>query len=147
MLGPRAPEQSTVDYEIALLQTEIKLQKQQLEISQEELDHAREHFRHLYEHTPIGYADLDATGVIVDVNDKLCEALGRQRSDLYGAPFATMLSELDAARILRLLHDTIPGTPLEVEVELLHADGNVVAARLEIVATEEPGFRIAIGPR
>ncbi|HEY5923790.1 MAG TPA: PAS domain-containing protein [Kofleriaceae bacterium] len=147
MLGPRAPEQSQVDYDIALLQMEIKLQQAQLVISQEELDHAREKFKHLYEHTPIGYATLDATGVIIDVNQKLCEALARERDDLYGAPFATLLGELDAARMLRLLHDTEPGTPVDVEVELVRSDGSVVPARLEIVSTDEGGFRIAIGPR
>lgn len=147
-LGPRPAQQSYVEYEIALLQKEIQFRREELAVSQDELEHARAKFRYLYEHTPLGFATLDATGVIVDVNQKLCEALGVDRGGLYGAPFATLLDTEDADALRRVLQAAAEGVLAELEVDLCRADGTPWPVLLELVHTDDDdGWRIAVTRR
>jgi PAS domain S-box-containing protein len=146
-IGPRASAQSYVEYEIALLQKEIQFRREELAVSQDELERARAKFRHLYEHTPLGFATLDANFEIIEVNQKLCQALGVDRAGLCGAPFATLLDAEDGAELRRVVQATAEGALAELEVDLVRADGTPWPVLLEMVRADDDGWRVAVTRR
>jgi PAS domain S-box-containing protein len=85
-------------HELRVQQVELELQCQELQRSQADAEESRDRYRELYETIPIGYATIDVTGKIHDVNPAGASLLGldpaREMKNLY-ACFAA--SEGDAA--------------------------------------------------
>lgn len=69
-------------HELQIQQAELEIQNEELRRTQEDLTNARNRYARLYHHAPVGYALLDADGVIRDVNKTFCQALNLSPSDV-----------------------------------------------------------------
>jgi PAS domain S-box-containing protein len=100
-------------HELRVHQLELELQCQELHCLQAEAEESRNRYRELYESIPIGYATIDVTGKIHDVNPAGASLLGldqtREMKNLY-ACFAD--GDGDAALLFfrRVLNDDAAGS-------------------------------------
>jgi PAS domain S-box-containing protein len=96
------------------------------------LRESEERFRLAMEHAPIGLALVALDGTWIDVNDALCDIVGRDREELLGLTFQdiTHPDDLDAdlAFAEQLLAGVIPR--YQMEKRYFHGDGYVVWANL-----------------
>ena len=81
----------------------------------------------LFEQTAAGIAELDLAGVLVRVNDRFCQIVGRDRSDIIGMN-SRVLVHPDDWKQNALLLDRLVRTedPLEIENRFLRPDGTVI---------------------
>ena len=74
-------------HELRVHQVELELQCEELHSLQAEAEESRNRYRELYESIPIGYATIDVTGKIHDVNPAGASLLGldptREMKNLY----------------------------------------------------------------
>ena len=93
-------------------------------------------FRAIFERTPIGVAQVClSTGLILDVNDKLCRIVGCSREGLIGRLMADFVKPEDWVIEQGLLKRMIAGEidSYELEKRYLRADGTIAWARVTAV--------------
>ncbi len=66
----------TLVHELRVHQIELELQCQELQRAHEEAEESRNRYRELYESIPLGYATIDASGNIYDLNPVGVSLLG-----------------------------------------------------------------------
>jgi two-component system cell cycle sensor histidine kinase/response regulator CckA len=125
--------------ELQVYQVELELQNEELRHTELELAASRDRYRSLYDHAPVGYVTLDAGGLIVDANLTLCKRLGCERAAVLGRPLSAFMSERHADALHLHLRAVLGGGGAPVlEVELTHASGAALPARLESTASDDP---------
>ena len=74
-------------------------------------------YRRLYDEAPVGYDEVDARGVIVNINRTECELLGYERAEMLGRPVEAFMVEAERAEagaaIAAMIRGEIPPGPAE----------------------------------
>ena len=79
-------------HELQVHTEEITVQNEQLLKAQADLEEARDRYADLFDFSPIGYATLDAHGVIRQINITATALFDKQRSFLVGLPMVTLIN-------------------------------------------------------
>jgi PAS domain S-box-containing protein len=79
-------------HELQVHHVELEMQNEDLRNARAEMEAALEKYTDLYDFAPVGYATLDADGVIRDINLTAARLLGRERSQLIGRSFGFFVS-------------------------------------------------------
>jgi PAS domain S-box-containing protein len=112
---------------------EEKLTAQNLELREDRhtLEKSRDRYADLYDLAPVGYIDVDETGIIRGINLTGAAMLGTERQDLLGLPFASFFTQenqdvyrdhlLECKRssegaINEMLLNTKKGVPTKVQI-------------------------------
>lgn len=74
---------------------ELEMQNQELQEIYQRLEESRDRYADLYDFAPIGYATLDDTGVIEEINLTGAQMFGIDRSRLIGMPFSLYIVKND----------------------------------------------------
>lgn len=144
-----APESvQTLVHELRVHQIELELQVQEVRRAQAETEESRNRYRELYESIPVGYATIDHTGHLHDVNPagsallKLPVESGRLPN------FYAFFADRDADRFTRFCRG-LPanGQPGICEITMRRSDGSSFVASLEglpVRSGEGAGDRLRI---
>jgi len=76
------------------------------------LQQSEEYYRVIFNQTPVGLISIDKDGVIVSVNDKLCEIMGSSKAELIGFDLLKYLKDQD---LLKAIRDAVSGIPSHFE--------------------------------
>src|SRR6266545_7466949 len=85
-------------HELQVHQIELELQCEQLQQSQRETEESRNSYRELYESIPIGYATIDTSGKIYDINPAGSSLLGLGKLTGPCPPFQAFIAREDVDR-------------------------------------------------
>src|SRR4051812_33218162 len=80
-------------HELEVHQIELELQNDELRGARQETEASLERYTELFDFAPIGYATLSPGDTIREVNHAGARLLNRDRSQLKGASFATLLTD------------------------------------------------------
>ena len=118
-------------HELRVHQIELELQCQELQRAQTETEESRNRYRELYESIPIGYATIDLSGSVSDLNPAGAALLGVDGARGVKNFFSFFVSseQADAALLCfrRVLHE---GKPDSIERKMKAQDGNSFTAVL-----------------
>lgn len=118
--------------ELQIYQAELEIQNDELRAAQSELEHSRTRLSRLFHRAPVGYALLDAVGMIVDVNQTLCSLLQTEQNTLVGKPFSRQILAADQPIFLGRFKSFYKNPKNKViEVRLNRQDERPFFARLE----------------
>ncbi|MFM9916742.1 MAG: putative bifunctional diguanylate cyclase/phosphodiesterase [Rhizobacter sp.] len=139
-LGASPPQRSPSEltHELHVHQIELEMQNEELRRTQAALAAARDRYVDLYDRAPVGYATVDAQGIIVEVNLTGAAMLGAQRKQLQGQPFARYVASDDADRWHRFMSPRNPN-PGRIELALPAADGRIVHVQVDGLRVALPG--------
>jgi PAS domain S-box-containing protein len=108
--------------------------------SEEVVRRSEERFRQYFELGLIGMAITSPAHGILEVNDKLCEILGYERSELLRRPWGQLTHPddlpADAASVRRVLAGELDG--YSAEKRFVHRDGRVVHADISVKCVRRP---------
>jgi two-component system, cell cycle sensor histidine kinase and response regulator CckA len=125
-------------HELHVHQQELEIQCDELRSAQEDLSRSRDRYMKIFHRAPVGYAVIDANGIIAEANLRLGEMLQEEVSDLIGHALSDWILEADRpvywARFRALL-DRPEGKTLESRMR--RADGG--AFHVEMNARREDG--------
>jgi PAS domain S-box-containing protein len=76
-----------------LHQEELAAQNRELQEDRQTLEKSRDRYADLYDFAPVGYIDVDETGIILGINLTGAAILGTERQDLLGLPFASFFTQ------------------------------------------------------
>jgi PAS domain S-box-containing protein len=79
--------------ELQIHQIELEQQNKELQENQYQLEESRNRYAELYDFAPVGYANLDPYGLILDINQTGARLLGTERPQLLGKPFALFVEK------------------------------------------------------
>ena len=96
-------ESRTLVQELELHQRELEVRNEELQEARGELERGLARYTELFEFAPIGYATLDANGVVRELNLAGASLLQAERSRLIGQPFIASVSWNDHGRFIDLL--------------------------------------------
>ena len=95
-------------------------------------------FRSLFENSPVAYQSLNEEGCYIDVNERLSELLGYERSEILGKNFG----ELWSKRTRHIYPETFDGFKysgcFKGELELIHKGGSALFVLLEGRTQRDP---------
>ena len=118
-------------HELRVHQVELELQCQELRRAQDEAEESRNRYRELYESIPIGYATIDVTGRIHDVNPAGASLLGvdpaREMKNLY-AYFADGDGDEALLFLRNVLNDDAAGS---CDLRMRKPDGGIFLAAVQ----------------
>ena len=125
-------------HELRVHQIELELQCQELQRAQADVEESRNRYRELYESIPIGYATIDASGRVYDLNPAGAALLGvdsDKRKQDYSFFFFFCNSDSDAATLCcrRVLAG---GDEQTIEFMMKKADGATFTAALQAARVE-----------
>lgn len=84
-------------------------------------------FRASFDLAPIGMAELDTAGKVIEVNEALCAQSGHDRDDIVGRPLSVLVHELDREAHLQRVESLLDGHVDAVQGEHRYrTDGNDV---------------------
>ena len=127
-------------HELAVHQAELELQNEELRETQLALERVRDRFALLYEHAPVGYAVLDASGVIRRANTTLNLMLNRPNDDLRGTPFKDVVFPEDAPIFISRFRTFFRNpTEKQIVVRMIRQGGDPLYVRLEARLVEPQG--------
>jgi PAS domain S-box-containing protein len=128
----------------------LEAQNRELFEAQQKLEASRAQYAELYEQAPVGYVNLDPSGVIVDANPAAVSFFGHHRSLLIGAPFAAAARIKDKAAFRASMRACASSRQKVIsEVECVAPDGGVLVLQLAAIAdrvarSHVTGFRVAL---
>ncbi|HKJ99576.1 MAG TPA: PAS domain S-box protein [Desulfotignum sp.] len=118
--------------DIQVFQVELEIQNDELRTSLDELEKSRTRFSRLFDMAPAGYIILDASGIILDINQTMVDMLHKHRDDLMRKPFSRFIAPDDQgiflARFTAFYKNPADKT---MEIRLLNASSTMFHARLE----------------
>ncbi|MGE5856261.1 MAG: cyclic nucleotide-binding domain-containing protein [Syntrophaceae bacterium] len=79
--------------DLHLHQEELAADNRELREGQKTLEKSRDKYTDLYDFAPVGYIDVDETGIIRGINLTGAAMLGTERKDLLGLPFASFFTQ------------------------------------------------------
>ena len=136
-------------HELRVHQIELELQCQELQRAQVETEESRNRFRELYESIPIGYATIDESGRVYDLNPAGVSLLGLDSDELNNNFFFFFFftDESDAVLLSfrRILQE---GKPDSLEVKMKRRDGSSFTAAMHmapVLSGDGKGQRARIG--
>lgn len=96
-------------------------------ITENALKKSQAHLQSLFEQTAAGNCETDTTGLILRVNDRFCQIVGRTREDLLTLRMQDITHPDDLPRNLPLFKKAIAsGQPFEIEKRYVRPDGTHV---------------------
>lgn len=106
-------------HELETHQIELELQNEELRNARIELEHGLARYTELFDFAPLGYATLDAAGVICALNHTGADLLHAHRARIVGKPFLAFVAPSDHGRFLDLLEQARSSDrQVKAEVEL-----------------------------
>ena len=84
-------------HELEVHQVELELQNRELRDSQAALEESRSRYADLYDFAPVAYMTLDTRGVVQEINLTGATLLGKDRADIVGFGFLSLVRVDDAA--------------------------------------------------
>ncbi len=126
------------------LDAERQAQEALVADAQREAERSRQRFTAAFSHAAIGMAIVQPGGCVLQVNQALCELLGRQASQLVGAPFTDVLHPGDAALFTRQTGASGVGgygrdDVVSIELRCRSLDGSDLWVALHCSNYEDPG--------
>ncbi|MFO7886139.1 MAG: PAS domain S-box protein, partial [Desulfobacteraceae bacterium] len=117
--------------DIEVFQTELEIQNDELRTSLNELEKSRTRFSRLFDMAPAGYVILDASGIILDVNQTLVDMLHKHRDDLMRKPFSRFIAPDDQGVFLSRF-TAFYKNPADktMEIRLIKGSSSIFYARL-----------------
>ena len=139
------PVQAQLREEIRQLRETLEVEKlileaeqQSLAEAQQELESSRDRYADLFDFAPIGFATLDASGAITNLNLTGANLLGWERSFLINKPLRSLVSK--AHRILLFEYLTqVRKSEHELKIQLSIARGQGDEVRLELTSVAARG--------
>jgi PAS domain S-box-containing protein len=117
--------------ELEGVRQELKRERARLAAVRVALEVERERYGDLFDFAPIGYASLDGTGIIQDINLSGARLLGTDRMRLRGSPLLARIARADRRRFLDHLRRCRTGfAAATLDVELARPDGSRVPVQL-----------------
>ncbi len=118
--------------ELEIQNEELRLTQQNLLDSQYKLQKSYDHFSHLYYQAPIGYATVNASGIIVQANYTLADMIGVSNDYLEGKSFFNIIDSEDQ-KIFRSRFKSFISQPNEkkIEVNLKRIDNSIIYVLIE----------------
>ena len=124
-------------HELRVHQIELELQCQELQRAQVETEESRNRYRELYESIPIGYATIDASGKIYDLNPTGVSLLGLDSTRPLNTFFLFSSSSDQADECVLLFRRVLQeGQPESMEAKMRRADGSIFTAVLRAAPVE-----------
>jgi PAS domain S-box-containing protein len=130
---PVSEETRQLLQELRIAQVELEIQNEELRRAQQSLEESRSRYETLFDRAPVGYAVLDRIGIIQQVNESLCQMLGRSAEQLKQRALRSfVIADQQASfdrRFPALLHWRAPRV---IETRLAHQQsGRALDVRLE----------------
>jgi PAS domain S-box-containing protein len=113
-------------HELHVHQVELEIQNRELREAQQRLETSQARYAELYDRAPVGYATLDANGLIVEINLTAAALLGRERNHLVKTPFAAIGLQNPKAFLSHLLECAKNQGTTAGDVQVNTAKGKVV---------------------
>jgi diguanylate cyclase (GGDEF)-like protein/PAS domain S-box-containing protein len=82
-------------HDLSVHQIELELQNEELRNTQNQLQDTRDRYARLYHEAPAGYLTLDASGIIQQANQTLCDMLDYEIADLTGRALVDFMTGQD----------------------------------------------------
>ncbi len=126
------------------LESERQGQEAKVSEAQREAELSQQRFTAAFTHAAIGMAIVQPAGAVLQVNQALCDLLGRAEAALLGQPFADLLHVGDAAQFQRRAIDSGlagagPGLPFSMELRCTAIDGSDLWVALHCSRFDDPG--------
>ncbi len=133
-------------HELEVHQIELEMQNAELRQARYDLETALEKYTDLYEFAPVGYANLDHTGVIIALNLAGASLIGGVRSSLIGCCLWQFVAVADRLNFNDFLGKVLSCRIKEsCEVALLNGENRPVMVQIEAMATASgQEFRLAM---
>jgi PAS domain S-box-containing protein len=136
-------------HELRVHQVELEMQNEELRCAQVELAKMRDRYVDLFEFAPIAYITLNASGVIININQTGASLLAADRGGLRHGPFEQFVMADDQAKWrLFLRHSQIHGSQHTCELRMRRRDGTIFYGSLcsALVPGEDklPELRLAL---
>ena len=143
--GSGAAAADAVGHELLVHRIELEMQNDELRRAQAALAEARDRYYDLYEFAPVGYLTLNPADLIIEVNLTGATLLGLDRNQQRVRRFARYLAPADQDRwhrfaLLRRQH----GDAGHIELGLLRADGQALAAQLDVLPVAGDGGALRV---
>ncbi len=118
--------------DIQVFQVELEIQNDELRNSLDQLEKSRTRFSRLFDMAPAGYIILDASGIILDVNQTMVDMLYKHRDDLMRKPFSRFIAPDDQGIFLSRF-TAFYKNPADktMEIRLIKGSSSMFHARLE----------------
>jgi PAS domain S-box-containing protein len=138
-------ESERLFHELRVHQIELEMQNEELRRSQAELDTERARYFDLYDLAPSGYLTLSEKGLIQQTNLTAATMLGMSRNYLLKKPMSQFIFPED--RDVYFLHRKLvieKGEPQGFEIRMVHADGSMFWAHLQVTQADDGEYRITL---
>ncbi len=108
--------------------------------AEDERAEAEDRYRATFEHSPLGIAMIGLDGLVIEVNNALCQMIGREQGAMIGTHFDGIVYQSDQKLIAesQALHQTGELTRVSGTIRLVHADGNAVWALTDTSVVKHP---------
>jgi PAS domain S-box-containing protein len=116
--------------ELDIHRTELEAEQAELARTRLDLEAALDRYESLFDFAPIGYAVLDAKGVIHHLNLTVSEMMQSERGPAYGLPFMAFVVPSGRRAFLDFLAACRRGGTVEIETELLGRHGRTIPVHL-----------------
>lgn len=112
-------ERERLLHELKVHQLELELQNRELRDAQGALEASRNRYADLYDFAPIAYFTFDQRGCVLEVNLTGATMIGRDRAQLIGAPFPSLVGLADPPQFwAHLRRCAVARVPVVTELEL-----------------------------
>jgi PAS domain S-box-containing protein len=145
---PPAPVPSNADevrrllHELDVHQIELEMQNEELFRSRVDAELALERYTELFDFAPIGYALLQASGGIVELNHAGARILGQDRASLVGQPFESLIEPRDRVAFAAMLVEALQGDDV-VTRELSSTPTNTLVMRAFALRRRQTGVLVS----
>jgi PAS domain S-box-containing protein len=113
-------------HELHVHQVELEMQNRELREAQQRLELSRDRYAELYDRAPVGYATLDASAAILEINLTGAALLGRERENLIGLPFVASARVKSAGAFFAHVQECARGRSSVTDIEIETAKGQFV---------------------
>jgi PAS domain S-box-containing protein len=128
-------EREQLLHELQVHQIELEMQNQELRETQQQLEETSNLYADLYDFAPVGYISFDDNGYIQEINLTSSTMLGKERSRLINAPFATYIIQSDLGKFRdHLWNCKQTNKKVTTEIGILSKEGGLIQAQFSSVA-------------
>lgn len=145
-----APQTTTqrLLHDLQVHQVELEMQNHELRDTYSALEESRNRYADLYDFAPIAYCTLDTNGLILELNLTAATLFGREREQVIGRPFTSLVTMAEPARFWHHLGTCAArGEPVVTEFSLesrgRHIDVEAVSVPVLGIGPKPRAFRTA----
>jgi PAS domain S-box-containing protein len=125
---------------------ELEMQNEELRRVRDQLEESRDRYADLYDFAPVGYATLDAGGIIREINLSAAQLLGSDRQSLMGRSFSAMVTPEQLNRFREHLKECgKTSRQLSVELTLVTRLGPIEVQLVTLQTRRTPGAGAGAG--